>query len=152
MTLRTQPFADLLLAYISIGAIIEARMVAAKVLEKSDQMRGTNAVLVLGYFYLRCLELEQVQALLHKLDEMRGHLPDAQVIRGWCRLRGDPSALLSAQEAFVAAGLHIHPPVYTEGLRLLIDGLELFCSADGIERHPRLFEAAERVRTCGRCG
>jgi len=72
-----------------------------------------------------------VQALLDELGKMRGHLPDAQVIEGWRHLRGDPPALSPAQEAFVAAGLHTRPPVYAEGLRLLIDGLQLFCAAPG---------------------
>lgn len=72
-----------------------------------------------------------MQALLDELGKMRGHLPDAQVIEGWRHLRGDPPALSPAQEAFVAAGLHTRPPVYAEGLRLLIDGLQLFCAAPG---------------------
>jgi|RhiMetdeSRZDD1v2_1073273.scaffolds.fasta_scaffold83382_2 hypothetical protein len=37
LTLRTQPFADLLLSYVRMGAITEARAVAAILLEKPDQ-------------------------------------------------------------------------------------------------------------------
>lgn len=149
LTLRTHPFAYLLLNYSRAGAMTEARAVANHVLERSDQRCEANVVLILGYFHLRCLELEKVRSLLDTLSDIHDQLPDLQVINGWCRLRGDPPELLLAQKAFVTAGLHVRPPVYTEGLRLLIDGLELFCSADGIEKYPRLSEAAQRARIWG---
>jgi hypothetical protein len=92
---------------------------------------GASTALVLAYFHLRTLELDRVDDWLEVAEGPEAR-PDLHVLRAWRILRGERPVLAAAQEHLIAAGSGGGLPVFTEGLRLLIDGLELLGSAEDI--------------------
>jgi C1A family cysteine protease len=122
----SQPLADLLLAYARAGAHSQVRLIARLARTDSKLAWGGNTALVLAYACLRSLELDRVADWLKVLEQNQESSPDTHVLEGWRALRRETPDLAAAQRSFVKAGQGPSPPVYTEGLRLLIDGLELF--------------------------
>jgi hypothetical protein len=117
LRLRSQPLADLVLAYSRAGALGEARAVAEVSTPKSPDAAGANTALVLAYFCLRILELDRVENWLNQLIELleipEAYRGDIHVIEGWQTLRSEHPDVSAAQDAFVRAGLDGSPPVYT---------------------------------------
>ena len=121
--------ADVLLAYLSRGEIEQADLVGNRFVT-DDLLHGKNrnptAAVIAGYFLLLKGELKGVhQIWSSNLSQWVTWLPDGAVIHAWYLMRADQPDLPAAKRQLLeAAALGI--PVYTRGLRLLIDGLALF--------------------------
>jgi hypothetical protein len=70
-----------------------------------------------------------------------------QIIRGWRRIRDPKQQGDAVLRDLVAAASTPAPPVYAEGLRLLIDGLDILASSSG--DNTELNRARERARHWG---
>jgi hypothetical protein len=148
LTLRCEPLAESLLAYTHAGLLTTARTVADSA-TLDDETLGANTALVLAYFFLRTLELDRAEQWLKRFDETGVVRPDSDVIRGWRSLRSERPDVPAAARYFVAAGRNTSPPVYTEGLRLLIDGLELVAVDPEDSIRPDLTESRHRASAWG---
>jgi hypothetical protein len=135
---------ETLLHYLASGAVEAARTVADDALEPTmealdqafaekllrDKLENPFAAAIGGYFLLRIGAHERLHDWPNNFAEWIGWLPDAAVVHAWQMLRspeGEPDVerirarLLQA----VRAGI----PAFTEGMRLLVDGLDM-CATD----------------------
>jgi len=129
--------ADELLGYISRGATPAAARLVADHHELAtsllfEKISDPYAAAVGGYYLLRIGEIEgYTRSWTANLADRMGWMSDGPIIRGWQLLRGaPPKGGETPRERFLQAanrGL----PVYTEGLRLLIDGLKVIVRASG---------------------
>jgi len=116
--------------YIQRGELDIARKLALEVTAERYLQAKTSAprIAALGaYFLLRVGELDRLHDWPDNLTNWREWLPDGPVIAAWQRLRSDNpdyEEILELLQEAVSRGL----PVYTEGVRLLKDGLDLFAS------------------------
>lgn len=130
------PAAESLLGYLRRGATREARLLLdndgeAKALLYGKVSNPCGAAIG-GYYMLRTGELEEFAEWVANLANWIDWLPDGAVIHAWLlitrarRSAEDRSAQIAeARERLIeAVGRGI--PVYTEGLRLLHSGLQIF--------------------------
>jgi len=89
-----------------------------------------NSAALGGYHLLRIGELERLHSWPANLANWMSWMSDGPIIRGWQLLHGArPRSGETARRRFLEAverGL----PIYSEGLRLLIDGLKVLSHAD----------------------
>ncbi|RYP87303.1 hypothetical protein EKO23_06820, partial [Nocardioides guangzhouensis] len=138
------PEVEALRGFLARGEIEVARALAAGALaERLLQAKvAAPRIAALGaYALLRLGDLERLHNWPDNLTRWKPWLPDGPVIAAWQRLRSpepdyeEACALLLEAET---RGI----PVYTEGVRLLKDGLDVF---DTDERDWHVHEAARRV-------
>lgn len=117
-----------LLNYLSEGGIGDAGIVGAMVADEVLQAKRSNPTLaaVAGYFLLTTRDLERLhQVCASNLADWMAWLPDGAVIDAWYRLRlAEPDLPRARQRMLEAAERGI--PIFTRGLRLLLDGLASF--------------------------
>lgn len=135
---------EALRGFLARGEIEVARALAAGVLAERLLLAKVAAprVAALGaYVLLRLGDMERLHDWPDNLTRWKSWLPDGPVIAAWQRLRS-PNPDYDAACASLLEAETRGMPVYTEGVRLLKDGLDLF---DTDERDWHVHEAARRV-------
>jgi hypothetical protein len=127
--------AESLLGYLQSGYIQNADALLAKHAEELlfGKHEDPIAATIGGYFLLRVRRLETLRSWAPNLARF-AWLPDGAVIDGWQHCHagketGSTAEFDQAREQFLLAAAR-GVPVYTEGLRLLIDGLNLVATPD----------------------
>lgn len=127
--------AEALLGYLRTGRIEEGDQIVRRAEDLLfGKLEDPIAAAIAGYFLLRAGELEALRRWGPNLARFFEWLPDGAVVDGWQRIHAarvaDTDELYDAgREQFLLAASR-GVPIYTEGLRLLIDGLMLFASDD----------------------
>jgi hypothetical protein len=140
--------AELLLGYLANGSFEAARRIGDPLVgdaERLVQEKGgdPSAAAVGGYYLLRAQRLDRLHNWTRNLDNWFPWLPDGAVIHAWHLLRQKPSDVPQARDRLLEAerrGL----PLYSQGLRLLFDGLDLLVRE--LPEDAPLRAAWERVR------
>jgi Bacterial RNA polymerase, alpha chain C terminal domain len=147
--------ADALLGYLSRGAVPAAASLVEDQQELAtlllhQKVHDPYAAAVGGYYLLRIGEIERrMQRWPANLSDWMGWISDGPIIRGWQLLRGTSSHRRgeTARGRFLEA-IERGLPVYTEGLRLLIDGLKVVVRESRGKDH----EAVAALESVGRYG
>lgn len=118
--------AETLLGYLSRGAWEDASVVSQAVLAEEllySKRSDPIAAAVGGYYLLRTGDLDRLHTWTENLANWTPWLPDGAVIRAWHLLLESDDNVPEARNWFVEA-VRRGVPVFTEGLRLLYDGLK----------------------------
>ena len=145
--------AETLLHYLASNSLNAAKVVSDEALSDIERLRSslngvqakdmhTNlpnnplSLVIGGYYLLRVGDYEGLDNWPNHLANKFKSLPDSAVIHAWQLLRqpGEPDIKLARQRLLQAGGAGL--PIYTQGFRLLLDGLELFAD-DAKTRHDR---------------
>jgi hypothetical protein len=144
------PAAQVLLGYLSHGDLERAQLAGSEVLARLgvDTARDPAVAISGAYYLLVFRKLVELEGLIERhLAECDRWLPDVAVIDAWRLLRQEPPSVEKARDRLIAAAA-TGVPVFTRGLRLLLDGLRMVALdktwADGAVAH-----ALERVRRFG---
>jgi hypothetical protein len=145
-------YAEALLGYLRSGAVDGARAIAEALLrQKADD---PIAAVVGGYYLLRnghFTNLPNLPGWANNLSHWFHWLPDGAVINAWQHLQAGKRRPSEAEGHFDRARHELllatrrGIPVYTEGLTLLLEGLELM-GADANNNDPELNTALEFIR------
>jgi hypothetical protein len=128
--------AEALLGYLRSGAVDSAHAMAESLLQQ--KLRDPIAATIGGYYLLRTARLNRLSDWAPNLSRLFPWLPDGAVINAWQHLHtgrlggghADQHFATAQQQLLLATQRGI--PVYTEGLKLLLDGLRLMrADADG---------------------
>lgn len=141
----TDPAIETLRGYIARGNVELAHGIAPNVLaeRKLQAKMAAPRVAALGaYFLLRVGDFERLHNWPDNLTNWQPWLPDGPVIAAWQRLRSTDPDLPEVRRLLLEAERR-GMPIYTEGVRLLKDGLELF--ANDIEADWDVEEPRRRV-------
>ena len=129
--------ANSMLGYLTSGQLDQARVVAPELVTMAQRMfeekvTSPEGAAVAGYFLLRVGEQDSIADWPLNFVNWFGWLPDAHIIYAWQLLRrpGAPDRRLARSHLIEAAQGRGTPPRYTEGLRLLFDGLQAFAAED----------------------
>jgi hypothetical protein len=127
--------ANSILGYLTSGQLDQARVVAPELVTRARRMfeekvTSPEGAAIAGYFLLRIGEQDSLGDWPANFANWFGWLPDAQIIHAWQLLRrpGAPDRRLARSRLLHAA--QSGPPRYTEGLRLLFEGLQAFAAQD----------------------
>jgi hypothetical protein len=145
-----EPIADTILSYLERGDVYAAEGMVRWIEEAHDmlegKMRDPYAAAVGGYLLLKLRRFDLLRNWVRNLANWFPFLPDGCVLWAWQQIHQNPSNeneirsyLLQAAsrgESDITRGL----PIYSQGLRLLLDGLSMLPD-DGEAR-----EAAARLR------
>jgi hypothetical protein len=138
-----EPIADAIMNYLQRGDLYSAESMgewipsAETMLEK--KMNDPHAAAVGAYLLLRLKQFDRLHNWAKNLANWFEFLPDGCVIWAWQRIFQAPRERDQIEKyLFKAASRGL--PFYTEGLRLLIDGLEM------IEKVPKSTTALNKVR------
>jgi hypothetical protein len=142
-------YAEALLGYLRSGAAEVARAIAESLLR--EKTVDPIAALVGGYYMLRNGTQSEFPDWTTNLSHWFPWLPDGAVINAWKHLQAGKRQPTGAEKHFqsardellLAASRGI--PVYTEGLTLLLEGLELMV-ADADNTDPELNAALAFIR------
>jgi len=146
----SQPIADTILSYLERGDLYAAEAMVRWVEEAHDllggKMQDPYAAAVGAYLLLRLRRFDLLRKWARNLANWIEFLPDGCVIWAWQQIYENPSNenvirnyLLKAAsrgESDATRGL----PIYSQGLRLLLDGLSM------LPNDPEATEAAARLR------
>jgi hypothetical protein len=121
------PQAEAVLAYLTEGAYVAARAVAGEVVDQAERWLRDDPVsaTIAGYYLLRAGRTAGRHDWTAGLADDVPWLPDGCAIHGWQLLHQDQPDADRARRRFLQAegrGL----PLFTQGLRLLLDGLGMF--------------------------
>jgi hypothetical protein len=139
--------AETLLGYLASGAIKQARQVAEASLAESllyGKFQDPTAAAVGGYYLLRIGDIGRLHNWASNLADWFDWLPDGPIIHAWQMLY-EPEPDMQAARARLLQAVDRGVPFYTDGLRLLFDGLTML-AANQDEPDPLLDEALGRVR------
>lgn len=122
--------AETLLSYLDSGSIAQARVVEAKVAEKLllTKMLDPIAATVGAYFLIKAGDLDKLHDWTDNLANWFEWLPDGAVIKAWHLLKESAGNTSEARDWLLEAERR-GVPIYTEGVRLLYDGLMLYDSS-----------------------
>lgn len=131
----SSPLAASMFTYLAAGQLDSAQIVAPDLLdgakrlfqEKAASPEGAAAA---GYFLLRTGQQETIGDWPENFANWFGWLPDASVIHAWQLLRRPGVPERDVARARLLAAARAGVPVYTEGLRLLFQGLQLLAGPD----------------------
>lgn len=125
----TSPLASSMLRYLQTGQLDAAQVVAPELVQQAqrlfqDKMASPEGAAAAGYFLLRVGQQESIADWPANFAAWFGWLPDSSVIHAWQLLRrpGVPDRDLARLRLLQAADAGV--PCYTEGLRLLLQGLQ----------------------------
>jgi len=125
----TQHDAEVLLSYLSRGEIGQARQVSQHLIAEGllhGKRKNPTAAAVAGYFLLETGKLNDLhQVWASNLADWITWLPDGAVIDAWYLMRKESPDFARARMRLLEAVVR-GMPIYTRGLRLLLDGLALF--------------------------
>jgi hypothetical protein len=148
------PVAGSLLGYLASGQLDAAQIVAPELVRQAEELfRGKMAnpegAAAAGYFLLRAGQQESVRNWPENFANWFDWLPDAAVIHAWQLLRRPRVPERDVARARLLQAARAGAPCYTEGLRLLFQGLQLLGNEDpddadvaGALEQVRLFAAA----------
>lgn len=126
------PEAEALLGYFQNGQFDQAEMVNKIIAEKLLHKKLSNpaAAVIAGYYLLGLNDLEKLhQVWSDNLANWIDWFPDGSVINAWYHLRRkNPNVKTIRQHLLEAVKRGI--PVYTRGVRLLLDGLTIIGDAE----------------------
>ncbi len=121
--------ADGILHYLSRGAFADAEIAGTDFVQMaealvSDKLVDPFGTAVGGYLLLRAEPLQQFNRWIAKLDTIMSWLPDGAIIHAWhLRQQLKPDMALFRDRLLEADRRGL--PLYTQGVRLLVDGLRL---------------------------
>jgi hypothetical protein len=122
------PEAQTLIGYLSHGDLERAQVIGKDFLESypaRDVIPDPTTAVLGGYFFLACRDLARLEHLVeHHLSSWAAWLPDVAVIRAWQALRQQSTDVEKARGHLLDA-VRCGIPIYTRGLRLLLDGLRM---------------------------
>lgn len=139
--------AEALLGYMRTGAMEGAEVMAERLLH--DKRRDPIGAAIGGYYLLRVVNLKRLSWWGPNLSRWFPWLSDGAVVNGWQHIHsgrttdGDPEHHFDEARNELLAATTRGVPIYTEGLRLLYDGLRLL-AADG-DGDAELADALQRV-------
>ncbi len=145
--------AETLLHYIAAGSFEAAQLTSEQALAEAESMlrdkRGNPiGAAIGGYYLLRVGALDRLHNWPNNLANWFKWLPDGAVIHAWQLLHEPDEAQNSQARGRLLQAAERGLPVYTEGVRLLIDGLELF-AYDAVahdERDEAVEQALKNIR------
>ena len=125
---------EAILSYLALGSIEEARRLGGSLVDQCEEMLARKkgdpiAATVAAYYLLKASALDRLHDWTMNLAELFPWLPDGPVIRAWHLLRlpdPDPKEVRDLLVAAAARGL----PLFTQGFRLLYDGLGLVARSE----------------------
>lgn len=124
----SNPVADTIMAYLSRGHILAAGTMTRWASEAErlllQKMQDPYAAAVGAYLLLRLENFDLMHDWPRNLADWFDFLPDGCVIRAWQLMATDSSREAEIRDYLLAAATR-GIPVFTEGLRLLQDGLKL---------------------------
>ena len=121
--------AEALLGYLRTGSVEGADVTAESLLQQ--KRRDPIAAAIGGYYLLRTANIDRLSEWGPNLSQWFPWLPDGAVINGWQHIhagrehRGDQDRHFDAARRQLIEAVRRGVPVYTEGLRLLVDALRL---------------------------
>jgi hypothetical protein len=142
------PQAEAILGYLSSGDFGSAKLVGGQVVESAvqllwDKVDDPTGAAIGGYLLLATEHLFKVN-WTNNLANWMEWLPDGAVIHAWHVLRQKKGDGKLARKWLIEAAKR-GVPLYTQGLRLLFDGLNIFdMRADGKDKDVKA--ALERIR------
>ena len=121
--------AETLLSYLASGNLESAKIVSQDVANAeallAEKLTNPMGAAVAGYYLLRIGAVERLQQWAAHFANQFSWLPDALIIHAWQLLQQpQPNLELAEQRLLQASSRGI--PLYSPGLRLLFDGLQLF--------------------------
>ncbi|BAZ33633.1 hypothetical protein NIES4074_61470 (plasmid) [Cylindrospermum sp. NIES-4074] len=142
--------AETLLSYLISGNIRAAKVVGDSFVEKLLFEKSFNAlgVTIGGYFLLKLGDDERLAKWINKFVNLIQWLPDISIIHSWFLLREDDVPRVKLARSCLLEATKQGIPVYTEGMRLLFDGLLLF-NQDALargEQDVEIEQALELIR------
>ncbi|WP_166481878.1 hypothetical protein [Scytonema sp. UIC 10036] len=99
----------------------------------SEERLETLEAIIGGYFLLKVGDDERLAQWVNKFVNLIPWLPDIAVIHSWFLLREEDVPRVKLARSCLLEAVKQGIPVYTEGMRLLFDGLLLF-SQDALTR------------------
>jgi hypothetical protein len=149
MVRGNNPQADAILAYLNQGAFEAARNTGDRLIEQMDSLLGgkvsdPTSAIVAGYCMLKASSIRHEDWLENLANWFPG-LPDGAIICGWGLLYQNPPDQQAARDYFLMAARR-GIPMYTVGLRMLMDGLK-FCRSlsEGDGEIRQALQAVRRV-------
>lgn len=135
------------------GSFEAARVTSEDALAEAELMlqekrRNPIGAAIGGYYLLRVGALNRLHDWPNNLANWFEWLPDGAVVHAWQLLREPDEAKNSQARRRLVQAAERGLPVYTEGVRLLIDGLELF-AYDAVahdERDEAVEQALQNIR------
>jgi hypothetical protein len=95
-----------------------------------DKISDPNTAALGGYYLLRTGELERLHSWPANLADWMEWISDGPIIRAWQLLRGGTPRSGETPRRRLLEAAQRGVPIYSEGLRLLIDGLKVVGRAD----------------------
>lgn len=144
----SHPQAEAILGFLASGDFEAARRVGEKWFDEAEQMLRNKvedpiAAIIAGYFLLRAGSVERLHDWTSNLANWFPSLPDGAVICGWHMALTNRWDLA---EHWLTEAVDRGIPLYTQGLRLLHDGLRLLVS-----RGANVDESFDRIRAIAAC-
>ncbi len=148
VVVRTRsPEAESLLGLLTAGQFAGATDLAKDLLY--DKVDNPWAAAIGAYVLMRGGQLDRLRRWIERLDRDYPWLPDGTLLHAWTLLRLDNESAFDRSCALFLAAHQRGTPVYSQGLRLLLDGLKLAC-----QRRPddgALTAALARVQEVASC-
>jgi hypothetical protein len=144
----SSPAADAILCYIQRGDMYSAQAMeewideaeSMVLTDDSDPYSGT----VGAYLLLRLRRFDRLREWTREIADRFEFLPDGCVLWAWQLLQTHPDRAREAREYLLRAAAR-GLPVYTDGLRLLLDGLQMMGEAAAGERERISAEAGDVI-------
>jgi hypothetical protein len=132
--ISSQPISDTILNYLRLGYMSAAACMADWAEESegllANKMRDPYAATVGAYLLFKLKDYDRMRNWVRNLAEWFPYIPDACILWAWQLIKQNPNEreqIRSYLHKAVARGI----PIYSEGLRLLLSGLELL-GPDGV--------------------
>ena len=144
----SNPQAEALLGFLRNRDFSSARAIAEGVIDSAerllfDKVRDPASAAIGGYYLLSAGRLDRLHDWTNNLANLFPWLPDGAVIHAWHLLRQKKQDVNQARARLIEAA-NRGVPLYTRGLRLLFDGLNIFNRrADGTDAEVK--SALERI-------
>ena len=137
------PQAEAMVGFLNVGDFEAARRIGEKWADDAERMLQDKvtdplAAVVAGYFLLRAGALDRLHDWTSNLANWFPWIPDGAVICGWHMAL---SGRWDLSERWLTEAVHRGLPLYTQGLRLLHDGLRVL-----IDRGAKVEEPFDHVR------
>lgn len=144
VTSRNNQEAETLLSYLNSGNIRAAKVVGEEFVEKSLRKRFLNPLeaVIGGYYLLKVNTNERLDEWCRKFITQEKWLPDAHLILAWQLLR-EPEVRINSARSCLLTTVKCGIPIYTQGLRLLFDGLQIFHQN---EQNEEIEQALKKIR------
>lgn len=141
--------AETLSHYLRSGSVEAARLISDEVLGEAEQMlfnklRNPMGAVIGGYYLLSARAYEQMHNWPNNLANWFEWLADGAIIHAWQLLRTAGTRGRSQARERLLQAAERGLPIFSEGMRLLLDGLELF--AEHRKSDQAVAEALTRLR------